>query len=111
MSVLMFSGAAAGSPLSVSCSPINCSDFAQEVSPAEATAQVTLTANNAMDSWAFAKTAGDAAQEGTTASGLQTALTLSATAIGTKSCTYNITGTLATRTVITSVSLTAIMDA
>lgn len=112
MSILAaFSGVAGAAPLSVSCSPAECIDFDFSLSPAEASAQVVLTANNAMDSWSFNKTAGDTAQEGTTASGLQTALTLTATSIGSKSCTYDITGTLATRTVITAVSLTAIMDA
>ena len=98
-------------PFSVACVPVSCIDNDFKTSPAEASAQVTLTANKAVDSWSFSKTAGDTAITGSTASGLTTDLTLTATAIGTKSSTYDITATLGARTVVTSVSLTAIMDA
>ena len=97
-------------PFSVACVPASCSDSDFDISPGEATAQVTLTANKAVDSWSFLKTAGDTAITGSTASGLTTNLTLSATAVGTKSSTYDVTGTLGARTVVTSVSLTAIVD-
>jgi len=96
-------------PYSVECSPVNCMSFEQEVSPAEAVALVSLTANKSSTVWTFDKTAGDIAVTGAT-SGATTTVALTASAIGTKSATYNVTATLGVRTVITPITLTAAVD-